>query len=308
MEKQTKLSFYILSIIVVSLFAGGCIDDLVPVNDKNIMPDASVYEFEAFLSESFEDGILIPTSSFYFSEDELVKVVSIVDNESVIDIIPLEDLSSSKEEPVSNVVVLGDYSNNTNVSEEYLIELTESVEASDLNYTISDDVIRGQKHVYVNFEQPVTGYVAYTVKSPMGQDYMYLTTPPSVIRFVLPDGFTTGNSLIGKASPKPDDVYLDSQNRENLVWYNKLESPKGFLKAVQDLSGSNSSNITPVPQLISIKYYSKSAPLGLGIAAIILGAAAAAVYLRFYREKRKLVKAREDIENQFISPKKKGKN
>ncbi len=307
MEKQTKLSFYILGVIVLSIFAGGCIDNLVPVNDEKAVTDATAYEFEAFLSGSFEDGELIPTSTFYFTEDEIVKVVYIVENESTIDIIPLEDLSSSKEDPVSNIVVLGDYSNNTNISEEYFTELVESVEVSDLNYTMSDDVIRGQKHVYINFEQPVTGYVAYTVKSPMGQDYMHLTTPPSVIRFVLPEGFTTGNSLIGKASPEPDDVYIDSQDRENVVWYNELEAPKGLIKAVQDLSGSNSS-ITPVPQLISIKYYSKSAPLGLGIAALILGTAAFIVYFRFYSEKRKLIKTREDIENQFISPKNKGKN
>ncbi len=307
MEKQAKLSLYILGIIVLSIFAGGCIDDIVPVNDEKLMSDASAYEFEAFLSESFEDGKLIPTSTFYFTEDEIVKVVHIAENESTIDIIPLEDLSSSNEDPVSNIVVLGDYANNTNASEKYFTELAESLLVSDLNYTISDDVIRGQKHVYINFEQPVTGYVAYTVKRPMGQDYMYLTTPPSVVRFVLPEGYTTGNSLIGKASPEPDDVYIDSQDRENIVWYNKLEAPKGLLKAVQDLSGSNGS-ATPAPQLISIKYYSRSAPLGLGIAALVLGAAAFIVYFRFYAEKRKLIKAREDIENQSISPKKKGKN
>jgi hypothetical protein len=305
MENQKKLLFCIL---ILSLFVGGCIDELVPVNDEKIMPDADAYEFEAFLSESFENEKLIPTSTFYFSEDESVKVVYIVDNETTIDILPLEDLSSSKEGPVSNVVILGDYSNGTSASKEYFVELVEYVEVSDVNYTISDDVLRGQKHVYINFEQPITGYVAFTVKTPMGQDYLYLTTPPSVVRFVLPEGFTTGNPLIGKASPKPDDVYLDAQDRENIVWANKLGSPTGILKVFQDLSGSNNSKVTEVPQIISIKYYSKSAPLGLGIAAIILGTAAIIVYLRFYSQKKILAKIRDDIEDQLISPKKKGKN
>jgi hypothetical protein len=305
MENQKKLLFCIL---ILSLFAGGCIDELVPVNDEKIMPNADAYEFEAFLSESFENEKLIPTSTFYFSEDESVKVVYIVDNETTIDILPLEDLGSSKEGPVSNVVILGDYSSGTSASKEYFVELVEYVEVSDVNYTISDDVLRGQKHVYINFEQPITGYVAFTVKTPMGQDYLYLTTPPSVVRFVLPEGFTTGNPLIGKASPKPDDVYLDAQDRENIVWANKLGSPTGILKVFQDLSGSNNSKVTEVPQIISIKYYSRSAPLGLGIAAIILGTAAIIVYLRFYSQKKVLAKIRDDIEDQLISPKKKGKN
>ncbi|WP_406660163.1 DUF5803 family protein [Methanolobus sp. ZRKC3] len=304
MEKRTKLLFCIL---MLSLFAGGCIDELVPVTDEQPMSDATAYEFEAFLDESFEDGELIPTSTFYLSGNEFAMAVYIVDNESSIDIVPLEDLSTSKEEPVSNVVILGDYSNRTDASKEYFIELSETIEPADINYTISEDVQRGQKHVFLNFEQPITGFVAFTVRTPMGQDYIHVTTPPSVVRFVIPEGFTTGNSLIGKVSPTADEVYLDSQNRENIVWYNDQESPKGLLKAFQDLSGTNSSEIPAVPRVISIKFYSESAPIGLGIAAFILVGAAAFVLLRFYAQKRKLVKIRSDIENQFISPKQKGK-
>lgn len=302
-----KYLILVLCLFVLVIFAGGCIDDLVPVNDEGTQQDLSAYEFEVFLNDSYDEGELIPTHTFYLSKNESVKVVSIVENESVIDIIPLEDLSTSNDEVVSNIVILGDLSNKTNATVEKFTDFSLMEEASEINYTISEDVIRGQNHVFITFEEPITAFVAYTMSTPPGQDFIYITTPPSVVRFVLPEGYTTGNPLIGKPRPSPDLSYLDASNRENLVWYNELET-NSFLSIFANYSAEELAEIEPVPKPITVKFYTKSAPTGLTVAALILGMIALFVFFRYRLQKKTLEMIRADIEKQAVAPKNKGKD
>ncbi|MBN2111090.1 MAG: hypothetical protein JW705_08420 [Methanosarcinaceae archaeon] len=296
MKKWTTLVF---CISVLGIIAGGCIDELVPVDEKTSSKDVAAYEFEAFLNNSFVDGEFIPTSTFYLSGSEETKAVYIMHNGSMIDIIPLEDLSSPDQQPVSNIVVVGNYTRSANVSAQHFIELSRSGEAADINYTLTEDVIRGQKHIYIEFSEPVTGFVAFSLATPMGQDFLHVTTPPSVVRFVLPEGHTTGNPFIGKTNPEPDEIYYDRKNRENLVWTNELVYTSSILESLQELSGENNSQLREVPRAISVKYYSESAPRGLIIAAGVLGLAALLVLARYQREKKRLARIREEIESGF---------
>lgn len=302
-----KYLILVLCLFVLVIFAGGCIDDLVPVNDEGTQQDLSAYEFEVFLNDSYDEGQLIPTHTFYLSKNESVKVVSIMENESVIDIIPLEDLSTSNDEVVSNIVILGDLSNKTNATQEKFTDFSLMEEASEINYTISEDVIRGQNHVFITFEEPITAFVAYTMSTPPGQDFIYITTPPSVVRFVLPEGYTTGNPLIGKPKPSPDLSYLDASSRENLVWYNELET-NSFLSIFGNYSAEEQAEIEPVPKPITVKFYTKSAPTGLTVAALILGMIALFVFFRYRLQKKTLEMIRADIEKQAVAPKNKGKD
>ncbi|WP_342306306.1 hypothetical protein [Methanolobus sp. ZRKC5] len=302
-----KYLILVLCLFGLVIFASGCIDDLVPVKDEGTQPELSAYEFEVFLNDSYDEGNLTPTHTFYLSKNGSAKVVSIVENESVIDIIPLEDLSTSDDEVVSNIVVLGDLSNKTNATPEKFTDFSLMEGASEINYTISEDVIRGQKHVFITFEAPITGFVAYTMSTPLGQDFIYITTPPSVVRFVLPEGYTTGNPLIGKPKPSPDALYLDASNRENLVWHNELET-NGFLSMLGRYSAEEQAEIEPVPKLITAKFYTTSAPTGLSVAAAILGMIAFFVFFRYRLQKRTLEKIRSDIEKQVVVPKNKGKD
>lgn len=302
-----KYFFLALCLLVLSLLTGGCIDDLVPVNKEDAQQELSAYEFEFFLNYSYDNGKLIPTHTFYLSKNGSAKVVSLVDNESVIDIIPLEDIRSSDSEIVSNIVVLGNFSNNTNATPETLAKFAMMEEASKINYTISEDVIRGQKHIFIEFEGPVTGFVAYTMSNSLGQNFIYITTPPSVVRYVLPEGYTTGNPFIGKARPLPDVVYDDASGRENYVWYNEV-TPTGFMGMLSRYSQVNQTEIEPIPKLISIKFYTSSAPRGLAIAGTILGLIALFVYFRYKLQKKTLEMLRNEIEKQVVVPKKKGKD
>jgi hypothetical protein len=291
-------------------FTGGCIDDLVPVDEQTSMGDISAYEFEAFTNYSFVNGSFIPVATFYLSREGYAKAVYMIENESVIDIIPLEDLSSSNELPVSNIVVMGNYSSNLEASATNFMELSISGEPAYINYTTSEEVSRGQKHVYVNFSQPVTGFVAFTMSTPRGQDFLYITTPPSVVRFVLPEGYTTGNPFIGKTTPSPDKTYYDLSGRKNLVWVNPGTVNGSILERLQRFSNNTDSQVNQVPRAISVKYYSESAPLGLMVAAGVLGLAAFLVLSRHRRERKRLARIREDVEGRFTAKEKnkKGKS
>jgi hypothetical protein len=293
-----------LSILCIMLFISGCVDDLVPV-DGDTAQELSAYEFELFLNNSYDDGTFIPTHSFYLSTNGSVRVVSILENESSIQVIPLEDLSSQNSETVSNIVVLGDIANNTNAKPENFEYFSSMSSVSDVNYTISDDVVRGQKYVFVEFEEPVTGFIAYTMSNALGQDFIYVTTPPSVVRYVLPEGYTTGNSLIGKVKPEPDEIYYDSDGRENLIWTNEVTT-NSFLSMLGSYSPEDEESIEPVPKLISVKFYTKDAPRDLTIAAGVLGLVALSVFLRFRNQRKQLEKIRNEFESQMSNSGKKG--
>ncbi|MCQ6962503.1 hypothetical protein [Methanolobus chelungpuianus] len=296
MKKRTIMAFCILMILFL---AAGCIDDLVPVDQQASTGNISSYEFEAFTNHSFIDGDFLPTATFYLSREGHANVVYMVQNESVIDIIPLEDLSSSNEEPVTDIVVIASSAGGVNASARMFEELSASSEATPVNYTLSEDVVRGQKHVYLTFSEPVTGFVAFTMSIPRGQDFLHVTTPPSVVRFVIPEGYTTGNSLIGKTTPAPDDIYYDSSGRRNLVWISPGTASGGILERLQSFSNNTDSQVEQIPRAISVKYYSESAPRGLLIATLVLGLAAFLVLSGYRRERKRLATIRQDVESRY---------
>ncbi|MCK5486677.1 MAG: hypothetical protein KAI86_10715, partial [Desulfobacterales bacterium] len=191
-----------LLILIFAIIAAGCIDELVPVEDNSTTPDISEYEFDVFVNQSADGDIIANTTTFYMSKNENTRAVHMLINSTVIDIIPIDDMSSNQDS-LENIVIIADSvnANTTNVSIDLFNSYSLADSASDIGYTISKDVIRGQKHTYLKFNETITGFVAYTLPSQKGQDFIYIPSSPSVVRFVLPAGYTTGNPLIGIARP-----------------------------------------------------------------------------------------------------------
>ena len=264
-----------LLILIFATIATGCIDELVPVEDNSNSADISAYEFDVFVNQSVDSGVVVNTTTFYLLKDASVRVVHMLINTTLIDIVPIDDMSSNQES-LANIVIIADNANTTNASIEVFNSYSLASEVSDIDYTISKDVIRGQKHTYLKFNENITGFVAYTMAVPKGQDFVYIPTSSSIVRFVLPAGYTTGNPLIGIARPHPDETYLDNEGRETLIWYEH-------------------ENI-PMPKSVMVKYYLSSAPKILLIAGSILAFGAAIVLVNYYITKKKLEKMREDIE------------
>lgn len=278
---------------VVSL--SGCIDDLA---DKTpIKPNSSMYEFDVFLNkESQLNGSFARTSTFYLSTNSSMKAVNIIDNESLLDIMPLEDLTKMDADILSNIVVIADYANNTSSSIDLFENYSTEQKVSSLNYTTSEEVKKGQKHIYLNFTEPIRGYVAYTMTVPTGQEFIHIAQTPSVVRVVLPDGYTTGNLLIGRARPKPDQTYYDDYGRMNLVWNNTDAEKSSLANMFETTFNTEIEEPSNTLKLIGVKFYKESAPRDLLVAGIILGSLALIVIVDSLKKRRKLRKLREQIE------------
>ena len=266
-----------LIIFILSTLTAGCIDELVPVNDNSTGSDISAYEFDVFVNQSANSDIVANTTTFYLLKDENTRVVHMFVNATVIDIIPIDDMSSNQDS-LDNIVIIADNANTntTNASVEVFNNYSLASEVSDIGYTISKDVIRGQKHTYLKFNETITGFVAYTLPAQKGQNFVYIQSSPSIVRFVLPAGYTTGNPLIGIARPQPDEKYIDNEGRETFIWYEDEDED--------------------MPKSIIVKYYPLSATKTLLIVGIILAFGAAIILADYHITRKNLIKIREDIE------------
>lgn len=288
MNRQILLVACFLAVISLS----GCTD----VAKTPIEPNSSVYEYDVFLNGSELNGGFARTSTFYLSTNSSVKVVNIIDNESLIDIMPLEDLTKTDAETLSNIVIIGDYANNTSSSIDLFENYSTQQNVSALNYTISEKVTKGQKHIYLNFTEPIRGYVAYTMTSSTGQEFLHIAQTPSVVRVVLPEGYTTGNLLIGRARPKPDQIYYDNYGRMNLVWNNTNADKSSLVTMLETTFNREIQTPSNTLKLIGVKFYKESAPRSLLIVGVILGSLAFIVIADSLNKRRKLRKLREQIE------------
>lgn len=288
MNRQILLIACFLAVISLS----GCTD----VAKTPIAPNSSVYEYDVFLNGSELNGSFARTSTFYLSTNSSVKVVNIIDNESLIDIMPLEDLTKTDAETLSNIVIIGDYANNTTSSIDLFENYSTQQNVSALNYTISEKVMKGQKHIYLNFTEPIRGYVAYTMTSSTGQEFLHIAQTPSVVRVVLPEGYTTGNLLIGRARPEPSQIYYDDYGRMNLVWNNTNADKSSLVSMLETTFNREIQTPSNTLKLIGVKFYKESAPRSLLIVGVILGSLALIVIIDSLNKRRKLRKLREQIE------------
>ena len=262
-----------LLILIFATIAAGCIDELVPVDDNLNSTGISAYEFDVFVNQSADSDVVVNTTTFYMSKDASVSVVHMLVNTSLIDIVLVDDMSSNQDS-LTNIVIIADNANTTNASIGVFNSYSLASEVSDIGHTISKEVIRGQKHTYLKFNETITGFVAYTMPTPKGQDFMYIPTYQTTVRFILPANYTTGNPLIGIARPESGETYLDNDGRENIIWYENEEMPKSIM----------------------VNYYPISAPKTLLIVGSILAFGAAIVLADYYVTKKQLEKIREDIE------------
>ncbi|MGM0770385.1 MAG: DUF5803 family protein [Halobacteriota archaeon] len=287
-------------IFALAVMASGCIDELVPVDEEAVAPDLSTYELEVFY-ETTQEGELLNTTTFYLTDNGSVNVVHMIVNASVIEVVPLEDILNPNEDAISNIVILAGKAEDTEPSFETFETLSTSSidDVPVFNYTMEEEVIRGQKHIYIKFNESLTGIVAYRMTAPMGQDFMYIPSHDSVVRFVLPEGFTTGNPFIGKVSPEPVERYFDDRNREVLVWYDLHATAGSFTEIARDfLKVEIAEDDLPYKPVV-VKFYTTSAPRMLLIGTIILGGGALIVIGNYLSTRRRLRKTRELIEEKF---------
>jgi hypothetical protein len=223
------------------------------------------------------------TTTYYLLEDKTTaQVVNLEINCSKLKIYPPESLGGgSEEEPIQNFVLLAEPANDTTADAQTFEELSQKNGTSDINYTLTQDISRNIKVLNLEFEEPITGFIAYTIAVPATQNFVFIKPDSEFIRVVLPPGYVTGNRIFGIARPTPSNVSLDEKGRQNLLW--------------------KSSKLGERDEAIQVKYYSQSAPLLFLCAIVALLIGVILVLFYYSRSKRELesVKGVFELEKEY---------
>lgn len=270
MKLKTKMVFILLAMMLI--FLSGCMEEKkeIVLNEPG---NISSYEFEVFLNQS-ENQTLANTTTYYLQENKTrVQIVNLVINSSKLEIYPPESLGGSSEsEPIENFVLLAGSANETAVNPETFKELSLRNETSDINYTLTEEISQSVRVVNLEFEEPVTGFVAYTLETPGTQSFAFIKPESEYIRVVLPQGYVTGNRVFGIPRPEPFNESFDEKGRQNLLWI--------------------SSKMEEREEIIQVKYYSESAPLFFLAAIVILLFGVVLVLSHYSRSKKELESVR----------------
>jgi hypothetical protein len=262
--------FILLALLVV--FISGCIDQ-----KKEITLDepgnVSNYEFEASLDE-WDNETPVNTTTYYVLENKVeVQAVHLVINSSKLEVFPPETLGGSSDEtPIKNFVLLVEPANETAASSKTFMRLSNNSNVSEMNYTLTQDVVQGMKVINLEFEEPVTGFIAYTLKTSGTQSFTFVKPDSEFIRVVLPEGYVTGNRVFGIARPSPSDTGFDEKGRQTLLWI--------------------SSEMGEHEEAIQVKYYIESAPMYFFAAIVALLFGVVIVLSRYSRSRKELESVR----------------
>lgn len=270
MKMKTKIVFMLLVMAVV--FLSGCMEERKQIV-LNQSVNISSYKFEVF-PNGWNNKVPANTTTYYILEDKTkVQVVNIEINCSKLEIYPPDSLGGiSEENPIENFVLLAEPANKTKVDSQNLEELSHRNKTSDINYTLTQEISRNMKVLNLQFEEPVTGFIAYTLVIPGTQSFAFIRPDSEFVRVILPQGYVTGNRVFGIARPAPSNVSFDEEGRQNLLWI--------------------SSKMGEGEEAIQVKYYSNSAPL-LFLASIIALLIGVGLVLSYYsRSKKKLESVR----------------
>lgn len=296
MNTMDSKAFCIILVLLFSVvFASGCIDDIVTVQEEE---SVNVSDYEIVFNGKEANASTLNETTFYLTKEGFATGVYALDNASFIEIIPMEDLTNLGEEPISEIVIIAEDSVNVTDVEETLGILSSRKEVTDLNFTIEERVERGQKTQVIDFNRSISGFVAFKMTVPLGQDFIYIPTHDSVVRIVLPEGYTTGNPFIGKVHPEANFTYHDESGRQVLVWLDLQRESSSLLSMdFFNMSAEKPQDEGPVEyQPVVLKFYTTSAPIGLLIGTTILSIATLIVALNYASTRRKLEEKRMEIE------------
>jgi len=278
-KMRTKIVFMLLALLLV--LVSGCMEqkkEIVIDKPGNI----SNYELGIFQNESGNQTLANTTTYYLLENDTKVQVVNIVVNTSKLEIYPPDILGGSSEEsPIQNFVQLVGPANETMANPQTFEELSRRNGTSAINYTLTQEVTQGMKIINLEFKEPVTGFVAYTLDTSGDQSFTFVKPDSEFIRVVLPEGYVTGNRVFGIARPEPSSVTNDEKGRQTLLWI--------------------SSKMGDREETIQVKYYTQSAPLLFSAAIIALLCGVGLVLLHYARSKRELEAVRGilDLEKEY---------
>jgi hypothetical protein len=282
---RTKTVVLLFALLVV--FVSGCVGEekKIPPNEPGNISD---YEFEVFLNESNNQTPANTTTYYPLDNKKTVQVVNLVINTSELKVYPPEILGGNQpENPIQNFVQIVGSTNKTAATEQTFKELSSRNNTSDLNYTINQKISQSMRVINLKFNEPVTGFIAYSLEIPGTQNFAFMKPDSEFFRVVLPEGYVTGNRVFGIARPTPFNVTFDEKGRQTLLWI--------------------SSQMGEREEVIQVKYYTESAPLYFLAAIVVLLFGVGLVLSNYARSKKELEAVREilDLEKEYDKQKRK---
>lgn len=158
---------------------------------------------------------------------------------------------------------VGTSSTNLTLNEKIDSMVFQDVHGNSSRINVTSDFWRGDYIYKIAVPGEVPGNLIYATKSP-GQQFVTITSRDGPVKVVLPEGYTTGNRLLGIASPEPDQV-LESPAGTELIWTNASAN-----------------------QIIEVSYYRETAPLALERIFAIIAVAAGILLVEYYLSMRRL--------------------
>jgi Family of unknown function (DUF5803) len=286
---RMRMKTLLIVLAVIMVFLSGCTEERKQIS-LNQSGNISNYEFEVFLND-YNGNVPANTTTYYIQEDKTtVKVVNLEINCSKLEIYPPDSLGGgSTENPIQNFILLAEPANETAADAQTLENLSQRNETSNINYTLTQDISQNMKVLNLEFPEPMTGFIAYSIVIPGTQSFAFVKPDSEFVRVILPPGYVTGNRIFGIARPMPYNTSLDSQGRQNLLWTSSKTGEKD--------------------EAIQVKYYSQSAPLlFLGaILALLIGVGLVLFY--YSRSRRELASVKDifELEKEFEKKQKRRK-
>ena len=272
MKKSVFLLFFLMLVIaVVSL--SGCLSALTgdSAEAEDISGVLEIYELNIFVPViNGEERVVDSGTYFVDSASSAVRVVRLINDQR--EVVLLRDssmFSFSAPEFTDIYFITVENPEDFTATREGIDMLLKNPVMANPAYTLRSS----RNSNTIEFEENFTGVLVYTFRPQMRSTTIVVNDGAAAIQIILPEGLTTGNRLVGTASPRPDAFEKDEYGRNVLQWNSPLSS-------------------------VGVRYYGENTPLYLLIAFSMLIGAVFAVYLRYRRQVKKLRQATSLVDDE----------
>ncbi|MDR0767036.1 MAG: DUF5803 family protein [Methanosarcinales archaeon] len=264
--KKGLFLFLLFALIIAVVSLSGCLSMLT--NDSNNSTEAEnisdvlkIYELNIFVPMIAGQERVVESGTYFVNSDSsAVQVIRLISNQKEVSLLRDTNLFSFEAPGFTDIyfITAEDFENFT-ITREGIDMLLENPALANPDYTLRS----ARSSSTIEFEENFTGVLVYTLRPHMGSTSITVNDGAVAIQIILPDGLTTGNRIIGTASPNPDSFEEDEYGRNVLRWNNPLSS-------------------------VSVNYYNENAPFYLLISFSALMGAVIAVYLWYRYQTKKL--------------------
>ncbi|WNY25607.1 DUF5803 family protein [Methanolapillus millepedarum] len=262
-------SLFLMFALAAVLTAAGCLSPLSSENstENGTNQNANVsdiYNISVFVPTINNTSEVVESGSYDILETGSVQVIRLVDNKNQMPVIEESGFLVFSGPEIKDVYFLT--TDNFSMTQDSLDKIYANPVPANVSYTLKSKT----SGTTLEFDQNFSGIVAYTLVQSAGENKIVVDDGAKAVLITLPPNTTTGNRILGTASPKPDTIG-DEDTREVLEW----NAPTGN---------------------VSVKYYNEKAPMYMIIAGILLAVAVLGIYLYYQRQIRQLQKITRSVD------------